>query len=349
MTTEYEKESSQVDGALAELVTRAEYDVQIATAKKYPRSIKQFMNNALEMATLNEEVAQGCIYALPRSGKNIEGPSARFAEMVLHSWGHCRAGARVVSEDGRFVTAQGVCHDLQSNTLIAYEVKRRITDSKGKRYNDDMIGVTANAASSIALRNAILKVIPKVFWSSIYDAARKTVVGDSKTLANRRADALSYLQNFGATEAMVLNKLGLKGVEDITLDHLLLLRGMATALKDGESTVEQMFSDAKESKPEANTIIDNINKAAKGKPVTETINQETGEVLPAFTVEGRDISTKDKLLKVTDDFIKHLASLPQDQRSSAFVAASGSDIIDALETKSLQGEFQKFKDLGIMI
>jgi hypothetical protein len=73
------------------------------------------------------------------------------------------------------VTAQGVCHDLQSNTFIAYEVRRRITGKGDRKYSDDMIGVTGNAASSIALRNAILKIIPKVFWDGIYQAARQVV------------------------------------------------------------------------------------------------------------------------------------------------------------------------------
>jgi len=107
MQAESEVEIKSVDTALAELVTRAEYDVQIATARRYPRSIKQFINTAMELVTLNEDVADDCIYALPRDGKTIEGPSARFAELILHAWGHTRAGARIVNEDSRFVTAQG--------------------------------------------------------------------------------------------------------------------------------------------------------------------------------------------------------------------------------------------------
>lgn len=243
MSKEIETEVEIDNGGIAGLVTKAEYDVQIATAKKYPRSVKRFLDDATAMVTLNEDVADDCIYALPRGGKTIEGPSARFAEIVLHSWGHCRAGTRIVNEDSRFITAQGVCHDLQNNTLIAYEVRRRITDKYGKKYNDDMIGVTANAASSIALRNAVLKVVPKALWSPLYEQARKVVVGDVKTLANRRATALGHLQKFGATQEMVLKKLEVKGVEDITLDHLVLLRGIATALKDGDSTVESMFAE----------------------------------------------------------------------------------------------------------
>jgi len=233
-------------GATAlEMVTKAEIDTQIATAKKYPRSIKQFMDTALQMVTLNEEVAASCNYGLPRGGKIIEGPSARFAELIYSAWGNARAGARVVHEDSRFVTSQGICHDLQSNTMITFEVKRRITTKHGKTFDDDMIGVTGNAAASIALRNAILKVIPKAFWQPLYNEARRVSMGDSKTLATRRADALAFMQKFGVTLDMVLAKFELKGVEDISLEHLVVLRAAATSIKDGEATVESLFEVAK--------------------------------------------------------------------------------------------------------
>ncbi|MFI5269441.1 MAG: hypothetical protein ACHQ7M_18850, partial [Chloroflexota bacterium] len=88
---------------------------------------------------------------------------------------------------------------------------------------------------------AVFKGIPKSFWNEVYNATRKVVVGDSKTLANRRADAVAYLQKFGATEAQVLAKLGRSGIQDITGDDLVVLRGLATALKDGDTTVEDAF------------------------------------------------------------------------------------------------------------
>lgn len=250
-----------VESGTAALINRGEIDMQIATAHKFPRSIKRFRNEALQMVTLNEQIAESCIYALPRGNKTIEGPSARFAEVVASAWGNCRAGARVVSDQGNFVTAQGVFHDLERNVAITYEVQRRITDSKGRRYNDDMIGVTGNAASSIALRNAILKGVPKAFWDDMYQAARAVVMGDFTTLANRRADALKAFQALGVSKEQVIAKLGVAGVEDISLEHLVTLRGLITAIKEGDTTPEQAFGDVKPSSP-AET------PAAKDQPKT---------------------------------------------------------------------------------
>lgn len=224
------------------LLNKSEIDMQIATAHKYPRSLTQFRRDVHDMVTISEQVAQECIYALPRDGKVIEGPSARFAEIVASAWGNSRAGARVVSDAGDFVTSQGVFHDLQKNVAITYEVQRRITNKNGRRFSADMIGVTANAACSIALRNAILKGVPKAFWAEMYDAARRTVMGDVKTLPNRRAEAFKAFQGYGVTVAQILAKLGLRGEADIGLEQLLVLRGLLTAIKDGDTTPEVAFS-----------------------------------------------------------------------------------------------------------
>lgn len=228
-------------GTLA-VLNKSEIDQQVTTAKRYPRSIKKFRDEALQLATLDESTAAECIYALPRDGKTIEGPSARFAEIINYAWGNTRAGARTIGEDGEFVKSQGLFYDLEKNTAISYEVSRRIVNKYGKRFSADMIGTTSNAGSSIALRNAILKGIPKALWKPIYDAARKTVAGDMRTLANRRSEAIKAFQIFGVKQEAILLTLGVKGVEDITLDHLVTLRGLYTAIQEGDTTPEQAFA-----------------------------------------------------------------------------------------------------------
>lgn len=222
-------------------ISRAELDQAITTARAFPRSIKRFVAECTNMATLNEAVASECIYALPRDGKVIEGPSVRMAEIAVSAWGNCRAGARVVDEGAEFVTAQGVFHDLERNVHITMEVRRRITTKNGKRYGSDMIGVAGNAACSIAMRNAVFRGIPKALWSDIYQQARAAAVGNVQTLANKRAAAMQHLQKLGVTSDRVFAVLQVQGVEDIGVDQLATLRGLANAIKDGETTPEDAF------------------------------------------------------------------------------------------------------------
>jgi hypothetical protein len=235
-------EQRDVSGVLEQL-TRGEIDAQVRTAKAYPRSLKVFINEALNMATLDEKTAESCFYSLPARGGNepIEGPSARLAEIIASAWGNCRFGARTVEEGDRFVTAQGFFFDVQRNSAVAFEVRRRITNKYGKRYNDDMIGVTANAACSIALRNAVFKGIPKALWQRVYEAARQTAIGDAKTLEAKRGEMIRYFGKMGVQPDRLLTAVGVKSLEDIGLDQLGLLKGLATAIKEGDTTIEQAF------------------------------------------------------------------------------------------------------------
>ncbi len=218
-------------------------DVQVATARRYPRSIATFIRRATEMATLTPDIAASCVYALPRGGKTIEGPSARLAEIVASAWGNLRIQAGATDNDDRYITARGEAWDVESNVAIGFEVRRRITNRKGDTYDDDMITVTGNAAASIALRNAVFKAVPSSFWKPIYQDCRRVIAGDAKTFASRRDDMLKAFMVAGVTPERLCAGIGLKGVQDITLDHIVTLRGVFNAIKEGETTIEEAFPD----------------------------------------------------------------------------------------------------------
>lgn len=231
------------NSSLAVNLARAEIDQQIATARAMPRSVKRAMANITGLATLDEESAEECIYALPRGGKPIKGPSIRLAEIIASQWGNCRVAARVVLVDKveKFVEAEGIFHDLETNTATTARVRRRISNKHGKVYDDDMIVVTGNAACAIAKRNAILGAVPKGVWRKAYEAAEGVLVGDVKTLAERRDRMMKAFAGFGVTPDQIFASLGIAGLEEINLDHLSTLVGTHSAIKSGETTVEEAF------------------------------------------------------------------------------------------------------------
>ncbi len=300
---DYEREVQMVDATAVAVVARQEIDVQISTAHRYPRSVKAFRNDVSDMATINDATAAECSYAMPRDGKVIEGPSVRFAEILLSSWGNCRSAARVVGDDGSFITAQGMFHDLQKNSAVVFEVRRRITNKHGKRFGDDMIGTTGNAAASIALRNAILRGIPKALWNDLWEQARKVARGDHKTLANRRAEAVKLFQGYGVGIERLAEFFGVAGIEEITTDHLLLMRGMVTAFRDGDSTPEQVFGDPqqKTAKAPPKSIGDRLDAFAAGD---EPHDPETGELPDAAAPKpaaGEASAPSDATTALADD------------------------------------------------
>lgn len=223
------------------LIIKAEIDVQISTAKAYPRSLESFIQRAKSMVSVNENVAASCSYSLPRGGKSLDGPSVRLAEICCASYGNIRSGARVISNDGKTITAQGICHDLETNNSVTVEVKRRITDKNGQTYNEDMQVVTGNAACAIAFRNAVFKVVPGALIDDIRETAKQVAIGKAETLPQRRAAAIKYFAEMGVKESQICDALNVKHVEDIDLEKLFSLRGMVSLIKNGESTIADLF------------------------------------------------------------------------------------------------------------
>jgi hypothetical protein len=253
---DYTIQEVATNASILATIVGAEIDSQIATAKNFPRSLAVFLKRATSLATISQEVAESCEYGLPRGGKIITGPSVRLAEIIFSSYGNLRAGARVVMNNGRHITAQGVCHDLETNVAITIEVSRsimqheKVWDNAQRKYiptgrmvpmNEDMQTLAGNAASSIALRNAIFRVVPKAAWTTVQVAAKKTAMGSEATLPARRTAAMQWFKDKGVKEEQIFRVLEVKGVEDIDLEKLAKLSAIKAAVANNEASLENIF------------------------------------------------------------------------------------------------------------
>jgi len=230
---------------VTEAQSRAEIDIQVSTANKYPRNVDRAVSNVIAIVSRDKELAEKCVYSLPRAGKEIQGASVHLARLIASEYKNIRVDSRIVEIGDTMITAQSTVMDLQNNYAIRTEVKRRITDKKGQRFADDMIVVTCNAALSIASRNAILQVIPASVVNQIYKAAQKAVMGDltdEQKLLKRRKEILDgYLNTWNVTETEILRLLEIETVNQIKESQMLTLVGLANAIKDGDTTVTEAF------------------------------------------------------------------------------------------------------------
>ena len=226
-------------------VERANVDSQVATAKQYPRDLARSVNNSIAMATMDYATAQSCGYALPRGGKPITGPSVHLAKLIVSNWGNIRAEAKVVQITDKQVISRGTCWDLENNVATAFEVRRSIVGKNGKRFSDDMITVTGNAANSIAYRNAVFSVIPKAITDKVYQAAQHFITGDlsdEEKLVARRKKCIDFFKDeYGITENEVVMLCGKQTVNQIKADQIALLLGITQSLTDGDTTVDELM------------------------------------------------------------------------------------------------------------
>ncbi|MGI6814556.1 hypothetical protein ACFX5L_09300 [Bacteroides sp. KG123] len=255
---------------------RASVDSQVATAKQYPRNINRSITNSIVIATMDDETAQSCGYALPRGGKPITGPSVHLAKIIVSNWGNMRTEAKVVQITDKQIISRGTCWDLETNVASAFEVRRSIIDRHGKRFSDDMITVTGNAANSIAYRNAVFAVVPKAITDKVYKAAQKFITGDlsdEEKLIKRRADAISHFKNeWDITEEEVIKLCGKQTINQIRANEIALLLGMAQSLKDGDTTVGELMKPIRESKEaKSEKIKSAAAEALKTEPQQKTL------------------------------------------------------------------------------
>ena len=73
------------------------------------------------------------------------------------------------------------------------------------------------------------------------ETARRVAVGNASTLAAKRAACLEHFGKMGVVVDRVMASIGKAVVDDITLDDLAKLKGLATAIKEGDTTVDEAF------------------------------------------------------------------------------------------------------------
>jgi hypothetical protein len=236
-----------VRGDALNQITRAEIDMQIATAHQFPRSMEKFKKRAMEMVSMDEETAASCIYRRPvgkdQDGRQkfAEGLSVRTAEIVGASYGNLRVGAMIIEQSEFQVKARGYAHDLESNFASTSEVIESTLKKDGRPYDARMRIVIAKACLAKARRDVTFQVVPKALCKFIEDTARKVAVGDEKTLSKRRDLAMQWINLKGIDVKRVFAALGIQGESDIGLEQLEMLTGIRTAIKDGDVTLDEAF------------------------------------------------------------------------------------------------------------
>ena len=250
-------------------IEKANVDVQVSTAKQFPRNVTRAIQNSIVMATIDPDTAQMMRYALPRGGKPITGPSVHLAKLIVSNWGNMRAEAKVVQITDSQVVSRGTCWDLENNVATAIEVRRNIKNKNGQRFSDDMITVVGNAANSIAFRNAVFSVIPKAVTDKVYKAAQECITGDlsdEAKLLQKRTNCLKFFNDeYGITEEEVIKLCGKQTVNQIKAEEIALMLGIYQSLKDGDTTVEEVMEPIRKEKKKDNIAAAAAEAATQGK------------------------------------------------------------------------------------
>ncbi len=251
---------------------RAAIDIQVTTAKRYPRNLKRVKDNSIAIVCMDKETAESCRYAKPVDKKTntvINGPSVHLARIICQQYGNIRVQQRIKQITDKTIIAEAVAFDLETNYAVSVEARRSIIDKNGIRYKESNIETNAMGILAIAERNAILKVIPKSIIDGVYNEAFKFANGDLSDNAKfliARDKAFEYFKNeYAATEEEVINCLGLKTKDAVKAEHIVNLRGFMQAIKDKELTLDELFKRKKDRESGDNEVINQDSPKSQDK------------------------------------------------------------------------------------
>lgn len=279
---------------------------QISVAKSFPRSIEVFRRKVEADICCSAQQAAECTYLIKRGSKDLEGPSVRFAEALLRAWGNVRVNTEIADDTGTHIVARARFWDLESNMAFSEDVFRRITNTDGKRYGDDMIGTTKNAAQAIAFRNVVLAGIPKSEWVPLHEKsiqlAKNGPKQDPAEFEKRKAKLFAWFRKAGVTDKELQSVLG-STPEECSTEDFLRLEKIGKSIHEGFSTFEEAFG-REESEPQQQT--QQQNGKASTAAATNGAGAATGSESKKWTVA-----------ELSDRFSKENA----DHQASAIVLA----------------------------
>jgi len=277
-----EMEKSVGDSSLVQIEqSRAMAEVQASyfMAKRFPRDEMASFNKIMKSCE-RPFLAEQSMYAYPRGGQVITGPSIRLAEVLAQSWGNIDSGVREISQANGVSVAEAYAIDLETNTRstkIFHVVHERHTKKGKQKLTDprDIYELVANQGAR-RMRACILGIIPGDIVDAAIDKCKHTLTHGKEPIADRIRKMVTALDEQGVKIEHIEKRLGHK--LDATIEaELITLRGIYKSLKDGMAKREDFFDMGTASA--VNTSVDELIANKKvNKKTEEKVNKETGEI-----------------------------------------------------------------------
>jgi len=233
-------------GVMDIATTRAAQEVQAAMviAKKFPRDANAAYTKIMQ-ACKRKRLADQALYAYPRGGQVVTGPSIRLAEELARDWGNIDFGVIELEQSRSESTCMSYAWDLETNTrqtkifTIRHErhTKRGVTKLTDPR---DVYETIANQGAR-RLRACILGIIPGDVTEEAVRQCERTMGGDNgEPIADRVRQMISAFSEMGVTSAMIEARIGHK-LEATNETELVNLRKIFQSLRDNMAIAADFF------------------------------------------------------------------------------------------------------------
>ena len=238
------------------VLMRVQNETMSAVAIQRPRDEELALQRALaDLERLPPEIAKKMQYAIKYTDHGtgritmVRGPSIQAAVALMRRYGNALGGAITLKEDATGWELEGYFMDLESTIRIG----RPYRGSKLYRPRGSKTAVMLplerqlqafQSAVSKAMRNAILEGLPDYFIATYLARARELAGGgkeDAPAQEKARLGAIEAFEKLGITLAQ-LEAYAEKPQARWTGADVADLRGVWTAIQDGQISVEEAFA-----------------------------------------------------------------------------------------------------------
>jgi hypothetical protein len=221
----------------------AEVQAAVMMAKKYPRDQFTAFNN-IQIACERKTLADAAVYAYPRGGQTVSGPSIRLAETMAQLWGNMDYGIRELSRDDDKSVCEAYAWDLETNTRSTriFEVPHERHTKQGRYKLTDPRDIYENVANngSRRLRACILQIIPGDVTEAAVTKCKKTVTSGTEPIVDRIRKMVVQFEKFGVKQEHIEKRLKHE-IGITTNEELFELVTIFNTLKDGNGKRSDFF------------------------------------------------------------------------------------------------------------
>ena len=328
--------------AMAAATGKAMVEAQYAIAFQRPRDYLQCLQ-ALEKECRRPGLAQIAEYRLPRGGKTITGPTVHLANACARAYRNLRVEVVITHDDqyrrGGLVMVLDMDPEANNVRTGAWSIEKTVERRKlrdGEEAIEQRVAADGthtvylvaaseadvlqkqNAATSRIERNLILKMIPGDMLESALEWARET--NSSSAKADPRAALKKIADGFlgiGVTAKQLAEYLG-HGVDQVSGDEIVDLRGIYQAIRSGDTNWLQVMEERKAERTQASTTPDERRglvekivgaKIRHGELIAETLRG--AGVDPMTQLERVDIVVLQQVAQAIDGAAQARAKKPE--------------------------------------
>jgi hypothetical protein len=231
-------------------IQKVQTEFTTAISVQRPRDIDKIQKSVLREAEYaGEDFFYSWTVKTKKGPQIIQGPSIGLAMCVAREWTNCAVDVQV--EPGRIFDIFTACFiDIEKGFTVKRVFKQKRGIAPGRYDADRWEDMEFQKGQSKAIRSVVVSGVPRWLVNQAMDKAKdaelKNITKEGIDAATQKA--LKFFERYDVSEQQVIKKMGKPRNEWINED-ILILRGYASEIKDGQASAKELFPQVDEVAP----------------------------------------------------------------------------------------------------